>query len=721
MANLLPQPGHGLELPAAPATPRYRTYQELYGDATIDPYQGNYARIMSRFDIDENPGVTYLMLYEQAVGAGLIPQAFICCSNQRQSTRIYCVHMASKFVSALDGTTTPWDGLGFATLGDVTQANVTTIHLPDTIFRPRMNTRVKTLAYFEEHLDELGAYGLAPPEADEDETELVSTRQIMFLPNKYAALLMQPAGYTVRQVWDILRPAMADNGDLNHCRPLLKWLRVASTGVMRNNALGTSNVMIELTPPLADAALIKHRQHYLHNTLPALFKTSDTLEAAITQMAVAVTQNTNDTRIARERKAALEATPKLPSEKFNNTLPILLSYLQIADENNVPPLWHQWANCSKRQEYLILTELLNSYARSPETFSVATPVVTPKIVQDLLAFRFVGESPEDIKMGIQPFIIADGSVEQRQANLEVAQLYGLLHAGDNGIMLADLERLKAKETQSLPLNYFELERNLGMFGNFLGTILGSTHILTTSYRTFWSLLTQTYRTDLQQHIDVKHFIKPAHLLRSIQLVCFNWFTQKRSGVQPSPPDFTYIVYNIALHTYVLPHLPSAIYKLAYPKATTGGMGSDAPSLGSSSVSSHSGTSTTLSNSDTQSSNASIVSGITLPTLVSRLTTPGTNQLQRKSSVVANLQPDKDMQRLLDYGMTVKDLMGTDPPPTLTDGSQICLSFHLRNSCWSNCKRAASHHPLSATERQQFETYVKTQVAKLRSPRPTSQG
>jgi hypothetical protein len=213
---------------------------------------------MNCFDIDENPGVTYVMLYKQVVGAGFVPQAFICCSNQRQSTRIYCVHLASKFVSALDDTTMPWDGLGFATLGDVTQAIATTINLPDTVFWPRMNARVKTLAHFEESLEELGAYGLAPPEADGDDIELVSTRQVMFLLNKYAALLMQPAGYTVRQAWDILRPAIADNGDMNRCRPLLNWLRVASTGTVRNNSLSASTVAIDLTTPLPDALLIKH-------------------------------------------------------------------------------------------------------------------------------------------------------------------------------------------------------------------------------------------------------------------------------------------------------------------------------------------------------------------------------------------------------------------------------------------------------------------------------
>jgi hypothetical protein len=66
---------------------------------------------MNRFDVEANPGVTHYMLYEQAVGAGTTPQAFICCAEQRQSTRIYCLHLPLKYVSALDGMMTLWDGL----------------------------------------------------------------------------------------------------------------------------------------------------------------------------------------------------------------------------------------------------------------------------------------------------------------------------------------------------------------------------------------------------------------------------------------------------------------------------------------------------------------------------------------------------------------------------------------------------------------------------------
>jgi hypothetical protein len=153
-------------------------------------------------------------------------------------------------------------------------------------------------------------------------------------------------------------------------------------------------------------------------------------------MAVAVTQSTNDNRQAREAKAAKASEPKLPSEKFSVTLQ---DYLQIADERQLPPLWPQWANCSKRQEYSVITEQLQAYARSADAFSTCIPVASTKLVQDLLQFIFVGESADDIRTGIQPFMVADGSAEHRQANLELARTYGLLAAGEQSILLADLE------------------------------------------------------------------------------------------------------------------------------------------------------------------------------------------------------------------------------------------------------------------------------------------
>jgi hypothetical protein len=340
----------------------------------------------------------------------------------------------------------------------------------------------------------------------------------------------------------------------------------------------------------------------------------ETLERAISQMAAAITQNTVDNRQACEEKAARANEPKLPSRKFSGTINILQEYLLIPDEMLLPPLWHKLANCNKREEFNVLSKQMHSYARSTDAFSSCHPITSVKLVQDLLSFTFLGDSTDDIKSGLQPFIIADGSAEHRQANLESACTYGMLNAGDHSLMLLDLETLKARETQSIPITYFELERNLGMFGNLLGTVLGSNHIITTKYHEFWLMLSQSYRLELQQIIDNRTYIKPAHILRTIQLQCYNWFYQRRARLTPQHPDFTTMLYNIVLNTYVLPHLPPVLYKLAYPKPSSG-----TPSLTDTQGSGSTRDSLT-SGSKTIGSGSSSGSGASMGSLVSGLTT-----------------------------------------------------------------------------------------------------
>jgi len=153
-------------------------------------------------------------------------------------------------------------------------------------------------------------------------------------------------------------------------------------------------------------------------------------------------------------------------------LPILLDYLQIADKLNLPPLWHQWANATKWQELLLLQDLLDTYTRGPEDVYFVAPITSHKLVRDLLSFTFIGTSTEDWKTGIQPFVIADGSDEHHHSNLELARTYGMLASSEHSILYTDLQALEAKEVRSVPLTYFELEETLGMFGNFLGVVLG---------------------------------------------------------------------------------------------------------------------------------------------------------------------------------------------------------------------------------------------------------
>jgi len=159
MANLLPPPGPANlpQLPApdnipqpGPATApgaRHLTFASLYGDETLDPYRGDYSRVMDWLDPETNQAVTPLILLEQAVRAGPVPQAYLCCALQQQQVRVYCVHLPSKYISTIDGQVTPWDGNSYAALGEITQGVVTTVTLPNTCFATVLNVRAKTTDY----------------------------------------------------------------------------------------------------------------------------------------------------------------------------------------------------------------------------------------------------------------------------------------------------------------------------------------------------------------------------------------------------------------------------------------------------------------------------------------------------------------------------------------------------------------------------------------------
>jgi hypothetical protein len=107
---------------------------------------------------------------------------------------------------------------------------------------------------------------------------------------------------------------------------------------------------------------------------------------------------------------------------------------------------------------------LEAYARGPTAFCTLAPIATPKLLSDLTSVTFLGDHPDDLKTGIQPFIAMDGLEEHRAAAQELARSYTMLSERDVGITYSDLEKFKVpNELRSHPTNYFELEQSLGLF------------------------------------------------------------------------------------------------------------------------------------------------------------------------------------------------------------------------------------------------------------------
>jgi hypothetical protein len=661
------------------------TFQGLFSNPARDPCQGDYGRIMQRFAAEGANITDGMALFRQATTATRpIPQAYLVCIATRRGPRIYCVHSPGMFTAALDGTVTPWDDQAYAFLGEPVQGMTTIVQFPETCFNV-VNGWAKAAECVMAHLEEFNEYGSLGPVVDHDDTASHTfTRQFIYIPLKYASHLLDSRGYTPRQVWEVLYPQLVADDLVVTCKPLVDWLRLASTATavvdeQGQNRMGPSANYTRLITPMADQDLLAYSAERLRQYLPD--RTQETqlaprpaqelapaqpatqvgagVENVLTQVAQALILQTNAAQAAQEAKLIAETTPKLPSqsEKFKHTLHILLALLKLEDERLLPGLWQQWANCPKKQEFVILRDLLDNYARGPSRFSNFSPVVMIKLVQDLSTFYFVGISDDDYETGLSPFAVADGSAAHRAANLELSREQSLLLGQESMLLYADLETIKKKSFRSLPLTYLELEKALGLFGNLLGTVLGDTHPITIAYRAFWDKLINSLRDELQTKLDTKGYLKPVHILRSIQLDIQAYFEDARKQVEPVVPEFVSILHHIRNQTYIIPRLPPTLYASLNPKPPS------ALTLLQGNVL------TTTTPSLAESSDLSTISG----TVPSRTT----NTQSMAGTFVPNTHPDDSIRSLVPKEINLRQLIGQDPEPMSDANRTMCLSYHLR--------------------------------------------
>jgi hypothetical protein len=248
-----------------------------------------------------------------------------------------------------------------------------------------------------------------------------------------------------------------------------------------------------------------------------------------------------------------------------------------------------------------------------------------------------------------------------------------------------------------PSNYFELEKRLGTFSNLLGTILGKRHPLTTHYRDFWKTYSSEFKGRFHHEIDIRRVIKPVHILCSLQLVVFKWFSTKKLHWAPADPPFLDILDRISLHLYTNPTLPPALYQAVYQK------NQKTPLIP--------GQNTIVSD---DASTTSAVSALTCATGLTG-TSRYTSTTSRYGPAVTNPNPDPNLQALLPVVVRIKDLLGTDEHPKNVANSPMYLSYHIRGICFANCRRLRDHdRPLTAADKNILSNWVVDQLAKCRA-------
>jgi hypothetical protein len=268
-------------------------------EVSKEPFSANHGEVLSRFDATGNSSQTGEVLLRTTLGNPFIPTAYLCWAtlNNAQQPRVYVIHLVSKFHPSLVLRVTPWDNRIFCFLGDIIQGMIATVAIPTTAF----DLSPETWTYNEATLitelpnrpqDNFFPY-MAPNTAN---TEELRTWLLMYLPGKYAALLLSSRGYTVKQAWDILQPAIEANNEVRTMQPILNWLRITLHASHINNQ-GPPTTAIAITAPCPDDDLILHREPYLITFLPGRADaTNPGLDTTIAQMATAVRQQVAETR-----------------------------------------------------------------------------------------------------------------------------------------------------------------------------------------------------------------------------------------------------------------------------------------------------------------------------------------------------------------------------------------------------------------------------------------
>ena len=208
----------------------------------------------------------------------------------------------------LDGNPTPWDNHIFAYKGDMMYSMISLMESLQDPFQITMGNRVYSVKAIQGQLNQQGPLQLIMPVGNVKENmDLLVTCQVMYLPAKYVGLFLDSQGYTPRDTWNCLIPALEQDQNMVNCQVLVNWLRLMITVTVAGVDEGKEPIIqvpvttaLKLIAPAVDDDLLQQQQPIFDCDLPGHNNLQQVgLEGSIIQLATAVAGNTRDNKEAR--------------------------------------------------------------------------------------------------------------------------------------------------------------------------------------------------------------------------------------------------------------------------------------------------------------------------------------------------------------------------------------------------------------------------------------
>jgi hypothetical protein len=430
-------------------------------------------------------------------------------------------------------------------------------------------------------------------------------------------------------------------------------------------------------------ALVQRRWQLVLNDLPALssgatMAAGHVIASSLNALVADNREFRNADEIRREQNSA-----RTPEKCFGRTGVLkLLRLCQVTTADDLPDMWTQMANEPRRQDGIVtIQQSFDSMAQGLGLFGVHIPI-TPDLVVKIRSVALEMSNEDDLTTGIHPFTFAYLDTSEIAAAYAIAEQYKMLHDDKGAPTLQDAITLATPGKVKLPKSFSEAHIYFQNFRVALHVLMGGNHALTKAYDAFW----RHWSTSQQYLLGVytqQPGMFPTLAVRWVQLRVSLWFAQQAMENSPlEVPNFAELLNHIRLHMPWEPSMPPQYYNTrSAPPAIT------LPAT----VATTNAAPATISEAFTS------LTGV-IPAAPPTIKTRGT--IIRKSVPV-----NPAFQKFLDMNLRVRDVLHRAGPlhrvPNNNDGVEMCLSYHLKGVCNSNCSRHQDHKEHQPAEDQKF--------------------
>jgi hypothetical protein len=668
-------------LPGAMAPPS--TFAELF-QSMPDVYNGEYQAYLNTYGPNDTLPGTLLQRTTLGFPHDTVPPVFIYLTQQGQ---IRSVHNLHHIIAPPGQPLVEWENVCLGLGSDIHEGHITALVLPaQEIFSLTPEIDVPTLETMAAQLV-AGENGMVPPIAvGALDIEQVRSRKMIPVPYAYVRLflfrILSPA-----EAWNQVGVQIIADGRTEDCEVLLNFLRAATVptfGQIRQDPNRPPLIALQgaVHPPIGDATFYSHLTRKLRALLPGgtMAPTPNAILQQVMHGQNMLRQTIEEAAMESQttRRNEIEAS-QLP-KSFSDIFPAHAAKVRKLcgagnDDDRLPEFWRYLAraNGKKAAGFSLLQELATTRANDADSARVL-PIVSAALYEQVSKFRIGTGDTEDLKVGLSPFLMCPVGYHRADAQRQLNEQYQIIHEGAHPTLADTMHLLPA--TYNLPTDIHQLVDFIGAFSVIIDVLLGVENPVAISLRShhrFWDLQKSMVANSLPR--DAHHLVILG-TLRYLQLNILRFFNQQMySGLQIPPPIFSYLETMVLDRTFqVLPPMPAEYYHSQQttttpPNAMAGGGAA-------------------FKNADTKgSSEQSRGTQVTAPT-----TQVVTTWHERFEGNAKSIQ-------------TLKNDGGKKLPKTANGACQICLSYHLKGSCFTNCRNKLSHRKLDTAETTTFQTFV----------------